>query len=85
MGYDVKLRRIKLVTMTGYYKSEKKLVLEKIAKYLNVQWNPELFNGLIVKKHGVTFIVYYSGTIILSGLKQNKAKVYQFLKTIESL
>lgn len=85
MGYPIKLTHIKLVTMTGCYKSGKKLVLEKIAKYLNTQWNPELFNGLIVKRHGVTFIIYYSGTIILSGLRRNRGRAVDFLKTIESL
>ena len=70
MGMRVKLRRIILVTMSGVaYLSKPNF--EKLVHTLDATYEPELFHGCILKHNGMSFTIYDSGKMVITGIKSS--------------
>jgi TATA-box binding protein (TBP) (component of TFIID and TFIIIB) len=53
-----------------------------LARLYNADYTPEVFNGLILKKEGMTLTVFHTGTIIVTGIKR-LALLYPILIQLE--
>ena len=66
------LAPITVVTMTLIADLKQKLCLESLATLLGGQYEPELFNALLLKKGKLHFSVFQSGKIVIAGVKSEK-------------
>ena len=65
---DIKPIHIYIVTKSTTANLHKKIDYEKLVKSMNGSYEPELFNGCIFKKYNMTFIVYSTGKVIVTGV-----------------
>ena len=69
-GYPVHLSIIRVVTMSAVHAFSHPLNLIQIAKELEAQYEPELFNGVRFKRDGINFTCFTSGKMIMVGIKK---------------
>ena len=84
-GYNVKLHKSRILTMSACAKLGTSIDLNKAACYFKACYEPELFSGLLLKKTSLNFTVYSTGVVIITGLKSIKdmdRKVYPTLLEI---
>jgi hypothetical protein len=60
-GYPVKLVKIKLCTMSATHKL--------INKPDMINYEPELSNCACFSKYGMTFLIHFNGTVLITGIK----------------
>lgn len=71
LGYNVRLDPITIVTMTCVASVGCALDLRLLASRLeHCQYEPELFNAMVLKQHNITFSVFASGKVVVTGLKR---------------
>lgn len=71
-GFDVKIINTQIVNIVILEKIHSNTSLEKIICNLDVKkasFEPEQFPGLIYKDWGVTFLLFSSGKVIITGVK----------------
>ena len=66
------LKSVAVVTMTLLADLKQTLCLESLAVSLGGQYEPELFNALILKKGKIHFSIFRSGKIVIVGVKSVK-------------
>merc|ERR1712001_688321 len=75
---DISTEKIKykIDNITATIKTDHKINLKKFAKQNqdeeNISYNPESFPGLVIKKNGLTYIVFTSGSINIVGGKSRE-------------
>ena len=69
---DGVLTPIVVVTMTLMADLKQKLCLESLAELLEGQYEPELFNAMLLKKGKIHFSIFQSGKIVIAGVKSEK-------------
>ena len=69
LGFDVKLRFIKLVTQSMSYTLNRRIIYKNMIEHFNIQHNPEIFHALIFKRGGVNFTCHRSGKILITGVR----------------
>ena len=68
LGFNVNLRFIKLVTQSMTYNLGREISYKKMIEHFNIQHNPEIFHALVFKKARVSFTVFKSGKINITGV-----------------
>ncbi len=86
-GYEVKMGRIDIQSLSGTLQliTSKKIRLDNLAKMVRGQYEPELFSAMGIKKCGMTFLVFNSGKVVITGLKEedeNGHRVREMVKDI---
>ena len=73
-GYSPSLRKIKIMTMSAVHKMNlDKVDLSKLREFESVSYEPEIFSAAIMSKHDMKFLIYTSGAIVVSGIKNMKS------------
>ena len=70
LGYPVQLTDVKRLTASAYQKLSSPLSLEKLSSEWKITYTPEIFPALVIKKQGVTFSCFHSGTVVITGIKR---------------
>ena len=87
---DISTEKIKykIDNITATIKTDHKINLKKFAKQNqdeeNISYNPESFPGLVIKKNGLTYIVFTSGSINIVGGK-SREQILEGIPWIESI
>ena len=68
MGFKVSLKNIMLVTMSAV-SHLKTPNFKNLVQTFGATYEPELFNGCIVKHNNMSFTIYGSGKVIITGIK----------------
>ena len=70
MGAPVTLSPIRIVTITGLSDVGHEIDLHALCKRIeNGQYEPELFNAMILRRQGITYSIFTSGKVVITGLK----------------
>ena len=85
-GYEVKMGKIEIqsISATCQLMTSKKLNLDHLARLVKGHYEPELFSAMGIKKNGLTFLIFNSGKVVITGLKEqdeNGHKVKQVIKS----
>ena len=83
-----KLKKIELLTQSGVYYLKSKVNISKLVSEMSAEYNPELFHTAYFKRGRVSFIVYNSGVVVITGIKGQKSLidvVYPVLLELEML
>ena len=70
MGHPVQLKRIHLTTMSAVYTLANKVNYYKLLEYPGTSYEPELFHALMLKKNCINFIIFQSGKVVITGIKE---------------
>lgn len=71
LGYNVRLTNVKPITASAFHKLSGPLQLNKLAEETGSRYEPEIFPALLLKKDGVTFSCFHTGTVVITGIKKN--------------
>jgi len=71
LGFPVRLRFIKLITRSMTYNLGREINYNKIIQHFNISYDPELFHGLVFKKGRISFTLFKSGKIIITGVTRD--------------
>lgn len=64
---------IKKITMSMTYSFGKKVSLVTLSQEIgDALYSPDMYNGMIVKRSGVSIIVFTTGKVIITGVKSDK-------------
>ncbi len=79
--------KIKIQSLSGCCQlmTSNKIKLEHLSKLVNGEYEPELFSAMGIKKAGMTFLIFNSGKVVITGLKEedeNGDKVRQVIRSI---
>ena len=86
MGYPVQLKRIHLTTVSAVYTLASPVNYRKLLKYPGMSYEPELFHAPMLKKDCINFIIFQSGKVVITGIKENlHAAVNPILMELELL
>ena len=66
------LTDVKRLTASACHTLSGPLAIEKLAVETKASYHPEIFPSLIIKQHGVTFSCFYTGKIVITGIKTSK-------------
>ena len=69
LGFSVRLRFIKLVTQSMVYTLGREINYGKMIEHFKIQYNPEIFHALVFKKATISFTLFKSGKIIITGVR----------------
>jgi transcription initiation factor TFIID TATA-box-binding protein len=69
MGYQVKLTKIKLNTMSAVHQLSGPVNYIDIVNALQATYEPEIFTAAMLKREGVHFTIFRTGKILITGLK----------------
>jgi TATA-box binding protein (TBP) (component of TFIID and TFIIIB) len=86
LGFTVRLKEIKLITISASHTLSTALNLQLLAKERHVVYEPELFPSLNFKREGVHFCCFHSGKVVITGvinLSQIDDVVYPVLIELE--
>lgn len=79
MGYPVRFKKIRLVTMSGTYDLKKNVDYPSLVRRMEsiygtgcVQFEPELYHAPIVRMGNISFTVYRNGKIVVAGMKSEE-------------
>jgi TATA-box binding protein (TBP) (component of TFIID and TFIIIB) len=83
IGYD--LSPITLVTQSAYHKLTDKVRYSTLVHELNCIYEPEIFHGATKYIDKLHFIIYHTGTLIITGLRceADIDKAYDFILQLE--
>jgi transcription initiation factor TFIID TATA-box-binding protein len=82
-GWDVTLNDIKLLTMSACHKLSGPIDLTLIPA-IGGTYEPELFNGAMLKREGIHYTLFATGSVIIMGMKpQLEDDVYAMLLELE--
>lgn len=70
LGYTITLKDVKILTISGYHRVSGPLRLDELTKDMKGSYEPELFPSAYIKKEGITFSCFYSGKVIITGIKR---------------
>lgn len=71
LGYPVRLTNVKLMTQSAIHTLKSFVDYGKLLE-LGYSYEPCLFHAPILQRRGLSFIVYQSGKVIVTGLKTSK-------------
>ena len=78
MRWKVILKRIVVSTISAHYKLEKPVDLCQLTKQYGGSYDPELFSAAMFVKNKIHFTCFYTGTVIMTGIKKER----QFYDTV---
>jgi len=82
LGYEVKLEKIELVTMTAVHQLSSILDYNKVCNILGATYEPEIHNAAMLKRGKVHYNCFQSGKIVITGV-HNVERVYGTLLELE--
>lgn len=89
LGYDIKLKNIRIRTISAVYTLQGCIKPEDLAYYLDAIYEPEVILAARLRRGGVHFTCWYSGKILITGVKSMEQlvddEVSQTLLEIEVL
>ena len=68
LGYAIKMDKIILVTQSATF-TLPKVNYVSLVQNCGAQYEPECYHACILKKNNMTFIIYESGKVIITGIK----------------
>ena len=71
-GYSPNFKHIKINTISVCYKLGHKVDLTQLSFHSNFSYEPELFSAAIISFGKLRFLLYCSGTIVITGIKPGK-------------
>ena len=71
LGYMIHLTRIQLTTMSAVYKFSTTVDYRKLLQYPGMNYEPELFHAPILKKNNLSFTIFQSGKVVMTGIREN--------------
>ena len=82
--YDVQYSTLKIVNITAYARLRDDFDYKKLQQYPSHSYEPELFPGVHIKVDNtkVIFIVFRTGRIVLTGVKDYQS-ITNYFKTFE--
>ena len=87
-GYDIRLTRVDIQAISATSRLPKitsscmKMIVEKIGG----NYEPEIFSAAIFKKNNMCFLLFASGNIVITGIKENKhEKSGAGMKNVQSI
>lgn len=70
LGYDVSWDKMRLVTRSASHRLSGPINYYVLTTEIpDIEWHPELFHAPILKRNGISYIIYHSGVVVLTGLK----------------
>ena len=69
LGYNVKLRSIKVRNIAGCFDFCKPINLAQVSQFIGKEasYEPEIFHGLIIRYNKVSLTVYHNGKMLITG------------------
>lgn len=75
MGYAIQFSSIKLATLSAAYTLKSTVDYNKLLDYFpDASYESELFNGLIYKRKKISFTVFHTGQVVITGIKSKSDK-----------
>ena len=68
LGYNVCLRHIKLLTQSATY-TLPSVDYTQLVRTMNATYEPEIFHACILKRDGMSFTIYKSGKVVITGIR----------------
>ena len=72
LGYPVHLSKVKLITQSAVYQLKNIVNYLEMAKFSGAVYEPEICHALGIRQNGLYFIVYKSGKVVITGIKNQK-------------
>ena len=72
MGYPVRMKKIKTLTMSAVYTLRGKVDYCKIVQWMQGSYEPEIFHAVGFIREGIHYTIYKSGKTIVTGIKSEK-------------
>ncbi len=82
LGYDVKLSRIDLVTMSGVHQLSARLNFREMCETLDATYHPDVHNAAMLKRGRLHFNCFHTGKVVITGIK-NVEVLYPILLELE--
>lgn len=79
----ISLNNVRLVTISACHKLSGPVDLRLIYTLLGGSYEPEIFNGAMLKRDGVHYTIFATGNIVITGLKEIGDNVYATLLELE--
>ena len=72
MGWNVTLTRIMISTISASFKLEGPLNVNSVVHHYNASYDAELFPAAMFVKDNVHFTCFYTGSLLMTGIKSEK-------------
>lgn len=70
LGYEVRGNTERLVVKSAAHKLAGKVDYYSLCVQIpDLEWHPELFHAPILKRNGISYIIYHTGNVVVTGLK----------------
>lgn len=70
LGYAVRPNSIELVTKSATHRLSGRVDYYRLVGEMpGVEWHPELFHAPMLKRDGISYIIYQSGKTVITGIK----------------
>lgn len=83
-GHRVSLSQVRTVCCSALYKLSGQIDLYNVARQLGGSYEPEIINATFLKRGRVTFSVFHTGSVTITGIKDTD-EVYPVLLDLELL
>jgi transcription initiation factor TFIID TATA-box-binding protein len=70
LGWNVHLQNLTYPTASAVHELSNPIKLERIPDGAGFRYEPEIFPALMVRRDGIHFTCYFSGKIIITGIKR---------------
>lgn len=73
LGYDIHYSGCTIVTKCASYRVRNlPIYYERIVQTLGGSYQPEIFHGVEVRRKNICFLIYNTGTVLISGIKRDQ-------------
>ena len=70
LGWQVRLKKIKVCTISAHFKMDDTPNLPNIARRYDGRYDPDRFPALHFSHDGISYTVFHTGTILMTGIKK---------------
>ncbi len=82
LGYEVKLKKIELITMTAVHQVSSLLDFNKLCTILSATHDPDIHNAAMLKRGRVHYNCFQSGKVVMTGVR-NVQSLYPTILELE--
>ena len=72
LGYPIHLHKVQIITQSAMYQLKNVVNYSELSKLSGAVYEPEIYHAVGIRRNGVYFIVYKTGKVVITGIKNSK-------------
>ena len=72
LGYPIHLHKVQIITQSAMYQLKNVVNYSELSKLSGAVYEPEIYHAVGIRRNGVYFIVYKTGKVVITGIKNSR-------------